>query len=345
MNEYARLRSELEQGLARVVRFGQEALFRSDRLDVNWLVTLRCNYNCSYCFGHDNRRGFFPPGPMLMQAADTLASLGRSRYHITITGGEPTLLPTLPALLSRLGRRLPESSTIHVLSNFGRTPDYFRGLASALDPSVGFEFSGTFHFERARRERFLTNVGILLNRGFVVNFRILAHPDFMREVYALHREAVALAAGGERLNVDVVPMRERNEQGEYSLIDSRYDRMAREWLECMNAPEDGEGNLLLEVQGVEDGTVRSYRLTGRQVDFYGLNRFKGMFCSVGRNSMSIDPYGFIDPSVCFRSIEYRKPNIYMDHDPLAMFGKPVVCPFESCACCVDQCLPKTSALH
>lgn len=345
MQDIEALRQELDAGELRLLRFGDEELFASDRLDINWLVTMVCNYNCSYCFGHDNRRGFFPPKPMLMQAAESLIAMGRSCYNITITGGEPTLVPGLPALLSCLSEGLPEGSRVLVLSNFSRPTAFFRSLAHSLDASEKVVFSGTFHFERARRERFIENVNILNEHGFHVNFRILAHPCFMREVYDTYRIATAMAQGNKLLYVDVVPMREQNAQGEFSCIDSRYDRMALRWLQKQNEPQGDGGRILMEVERRCSGQTEQYHLNGRQVDFYELNRFRGMFCSVGRNSISIDPHGFVDPSVCFRSIEYKKPNLYLDPESLRMFRKPVVCPFASCACCVDQVLPKRSRLH
>lgn len=116
-----------------------------DELMVAWLITIKCNYDCSYCGPqlHD------PNGRVFTQERyrtifDHIHRLTKHHpsVHLNLTGGEPTQIPDLIGLC-RYIKTVDSGITINVNSNGSKGADYYIELASlvnSLDLSIHFEF-------------------------------------------------------------------------------------------------------------------------------------------------------------------------------------------------------------
>lgn len=63
---------------------------------IHWYITKKCNLDCAYCFAQR-----FPPGTESPENLETLAKILAQNEvkHVTLTGGEPTLVKNLDAIL------------------------------------------------------------------------------------------------------------------------------------------------------------------------------------------------------------------------------------------------------
>lgn len=107
-------------------------------LILDWKLTTRCNYRCSYCF--------FQKGNLdvslnnVVSTIDNLKKLRNIRYHVVLSGGEATLLPTLSDIYGMISDRLPVSS-IRLTTNGTASPQFYAGLAQRQDIQYLFYIS------------------------------------------------------------------------------------------------------------------------------------------------------------------------------------------------------------
>ncbi len=90
------------------------------------VVTRRCNLKCAYCTEYD-RVSQPVPTERLIATFDRLAAL--HTRAVTLTGGEPTLHPDLPALVAALSQRIAKTSM--VTNGYKLTPSLVRELGAA----------------------------------------------------------------------------------------------------------------------------------------------------------------------------------------------------------------------
>ncbi len=108
-------------------------------ISVNWHFWPFCNYSCRFCFGPDPKKCPVLPEkdalcvPALLKAAGT--------EKLTITGGEPTLCPYLPAIIRRA--KAVGLNTSIVSNGTGITPAFLHAVAGSLD-TVGLSIDSAY---------------------------------------------------------------------------------------------------------------------------------------------------------------------------------------------------------
>ncbi|MGD8777575.1 MAG: glycosyltransferase [Ignavibacteria bacterium] len=318
------------------VRVGSKNKFTdSDNLEVNWVLTRKCNYQCSYCTVYNNK-GSFIPLDLLKRAVDRLAELDKSRYTIILTGGEPTIHPDYQDLLLYIFEKLGEKVTVITISNLGRTNKYFSDFAEKMN---GYEnqirFVASYHFDFANKDKFLENINTLSSKGFYTKIQIMAHPEKMNEVRYLDKELGKIK--NEYVEYRVMVIREN-----YGTVpDKRYNQEDLKWIQNYYNNQTEEQNILIETIN-KYGQIKTDYYSEPEINSKGLNKYKGMICNAGVSNMSINEFGSVDRAVCFRGTNVKSKNIYNDDNPLEGFENAVVCPFERCGCTADIAIPKFS---
>lgn len=129
-----------------------------DEFFITWLVSLKCNYDCSYC-GPDSHdvNGVVHSSDHYIKEFNALYEIikDRSNIHINITGGEPTQISNLVDLCKHI-KTVDPSIVINVNTNGSKGVDYFFELIrwiDALDVSL--------HFEYVKLQAFLKKMGKL----------------------------------------------------------------------------------------------------------------------------------------------------------------------------------------
>lgn len=313
----------------KIVRCGSKDFLAADIVNVDWIVTRRCNYTCSYCTAHDNAKGFFPPLEKMKAAADAVAGLPNSRIRVNLAGGEPTIHPGYAEFLDHLSDRLGSRGHITTQTNLGLPLRFFEGIAERLlRKKELFTFNASYHFDHAERDAFLEKALFLSGRGFDTVVKLCAHPLRMEDVKSIY--ARLSECRSDRLKADVVIIRENFG----AMPDGRYSEEDLDWLKKYYGGSEFRS---MYADFLDEGGSRTVRkeFAPNEMIAHGLNRLKGMVCSAGTTMVSINANGDLDPAVCFRKMKTRKPNIYESPASLSALPKSVVCPFDACGVPAD----------
>ncbi len=300
--------------------------FNGDTMNINWLITRKCNYTCSYCSAYDNNTQF-ESFETIKQTIDQIQQLNKKQYSFSINGGEPTIYPRFIETLEYIFEVLGENSTINTITNLSKSKAFYEKLINRLHiHRKNFVFDTSYHFEFANFEQFITNCKLLSENQFKVSVGIMAHPERMEEVKQLVNTLDKIK--NSYLTYKVKNIRQKDQQ-----IDSRYSKQDLDWLQQFYNEVESK-----PIKVVFDNQVKYY--SAPQIVANNMHHFKSMVCEAGVHNFSIDSDGTIDKAVCFRNKGGSK-NIYKDSDALSEIGStPVLCPHQSCGCLADIPIPK-----
>jgi|GEM_PF-541409 len=328
---YRTLKSSLPE--PEIIRAGDESLFNSNILKVNWVITRKCNYQCSYCKVYDNKNGFFVPLEKLKLAVDRIAKRGKDRYIITITGGEPTIHPAYTEFVKYAYDKLGSKADITTITNLSRTKHFYETFSKEIAPYRNrFKFQASYHFEFAKTETFINNASILAENNINVNISMLSHPERMDEVRELYNGLKNL--NPEKIRCELILVRENYG----TLPDKRYTSEDLEWLNGKYQVENSRPVIIERKYNSIGMNAKAY-YTAAELNIKGFNQYKGLVCSAGDKMMSIDQNGNVSPAVCFRGPGMFSGNIY-DGTGTIDKVKNIICPFDRCGCVADLQLPK-----
>ena len=303
-----------------------------DTFKINWLLTRRCNYKCTYCSVKDNINGYFHDIGSLKTAVDKLSSIRKERLKFSITGGEPTIHPNYLDFLKHIFCTFGDRVYVATVTNLSMPLSFFEKMRSLLaDYLEKIHFTTSYHYEFTHKDRFLKNVRYLVHNGISVTVQILAHPeymDIMKEIY----DSLSII-GSDKLAIDVKII--RNKLGS---PDEKYTTQDLEWLKKYYKESEIK-EMVVEIL-THDQRLESLKLSANELIAHNKNSFKGFKCYAGIESICINHNGDIDPAVCFRKTKGKKPNIFRDEDPVGFFLEPLICPFDKCDCLFDLLLSK-----
>ena len=110
---------------------GDKELFLTNGLMVNWHLSKRCNYKCSYC--HTNIKSkdhVMEKLKNLITCAQKIRELDRPWYVFTLAGKEPTANPELLNLIQYLGMEYRNRlRRINIITNFSKRVEFYEKIA------------------------------------------------------------------------------------------------------------------------------------------------------------------------------------------------------------------------
>ena len=141
-------------------------------------LTLRCNYNCSYCI---NKHGDFKPrhemtGQEWCQGLNRLVIDRKQMVPVTLQGGEPTVHREWPEIIEGI----KEDLYIDILTNMTFDLDEFMIAAppARWERDVPYPtIRVSYHPEFAKFDRLLDRVSRLDLWGYPVGVFVVAHPS------------------------------------------------------------------------------------------------------------------------------------------------------------------------
>ena len=116
-------------------------------------VTGACNLRCRYCYA----AGAAPDGPMPFSVASRALELAASsgkRFHVQLTGGEPTLAPSAVEAIVSYVRRRQMAATIGLQTNGTLLDDTLLALVIRHRVDVGLSIDGIESVHNAARGLF-----------------------------------------------------------------------------------------------------------------------------------------------------------------------------------------------
>lgn len=272
-------------------------LHNLDRVYLRLSVTSRCNLRCHYCMPAEGVR----LKPQSMIASDdelldlvTLFNEVRPTFKVRLTGGEPTLRKSLPAITAGLRRQLPEAK-LCLTTNGILLPTMADELKAAGLDSINFSLDtldGDTFAGLARRDR-LGDTLLGLEAALLTGFRevkingVLVRSgnfDSLPDLVDL-----AAAHGVEIRFIELMPLGEgrRMYSGEYYSAGEALERLLRVY------------EYLGPLPGGATSERHRLRRDGREVTVGFIRTMSAPFCDTC-DRMRIDAYGRL--FTCLRSV-------------------------------------------
>ena len=285
------------------------------QVEVDWDITQRCNYSCSYCASYDNDQPFyFKSLEEYIESFKYLSEyFGNKTIKLNFLGGEPTLFKQWVRL-------------VNWLADYNYKPIVTTNLSvpciqyvRVLNPRLENFIIASYHGEFAKLEQFYNNCKMLSANNNLKCIILLADPknwDYTMYCYKKLSE-VGL--------VNLKPIKQEFTSS-YSISSGWVDYTEEQLKEFEKNPTVDECFTLC----TGDNTLHPslYEIRNKY------SNFKGMKCAVGKNRLHVKPNGDVYPSACLLNYPRAKMgNIYEKN--LIKAKSAVTCPFNECLCGPD----------
>ena len=291
------------------------------QIEVEWMITQRCNYECTYCASYDNSGDFmFKSLEEYITAFKYLSNyFGNKTIKLSFLGGEPMLYKQWPELVNYIAELnyLPKITTNLSIP--------VKSYINKLNKNLGKFIVASWHPEYATNE-FMNNVQLLNDSNFIRSVSVSAPQEYWNE--AIEVLKTLKIKYGEKF-VHLTRIKDENSQGlsitnkliDYTSEQEKYFTFHRDY------PVE------IKITDINNKTT-----IYDKIDAHSIN-FKGMNCAVGKDSIHITPNGDVYPSACL--LNYRKArmgNIYKQN--IIKPASCIRCPFVACYCGPDQRIEK-----
>lgn len=291
---------------------------------VDWMIGNSCNHSCSYCPAqlHD--------GSIRWQEADAIKAMFRKldthyargmgkKVWIQFTGGEPTMHPQITDLLRAASSH---DFKVSLISNASRTRRFWEGIASRLDAVIL-----TYHSEFVDHNHFV-EIAAFLADTMPVHVNVTLPPEGFDEVF---RRAEEIGAAIPELSLSLKPLREGFGDLLYPYSPDQLRR-----LETRITQPDRRKATLPRTVMVREFASGDYDVRrANAMITAGQNRWKGLICSAGLESLRVHANGAITRAVCGEGGELGKIGTVEE-----LPTTPIRCSRERCACVADILITK-----
>jgi len=301
-----------------------EAITNKHNLTIDYMLTFRCNYNCSYCTSHDINHPLHKYSvEEISESLNYLSSLYKDKkIQLILLGGEPFLYKDLLKLITNLKDTFMR---IRITTNLSISLAYIKKNFINFNRDK-LRIVASYHPEFSNPDEFIEKILFLQKLNYSIGCTVMMHPDnklFAKSLYILNKlPKTARAASLWKMddhnhifgNVYKYTESQRKEINKFKFIDSQsYVKATYE--DKITYPSVNE--IILQ----------------------NLDNFKGMKCYAGYEKLHITENGDVYPSACF----LKYPNVRLGN----MFKKTVrvptsivTCPFTFCRCDTDVRITK-----
>lgn len=341
----------------KIFRAGSHEALYDMPIEINWDLTRRCNYRCSYCFIYG--RGKTPPPQLpfstlaqLKAAVDNIASLNRPWYNVTFSGGEPTIHPHLIDLIHLFHEKLQERlNHLVIISNGSRNENVYKKLAE-LSKSINLELLISIHTDHVDMAHILELIENL-SHNIAIHFALMFNPAKREEVHLIYdimyeyRKKFPFGMG-----IDIL------RDGDH--IDPRYTQEDFAWQKtatekfaaleagvAINFPpaKQPEHKLRLFHDLEIDGERKIIETTNFDPNYTnGLADFRGMYCIANTTNLRIEETGLCRGLICYLPPNtcniYEKGSLKAARKDLI---RAVICSRKLCGCENANFVPKFSS--
>ena len=343
----------------KVLRAGAYEAFYDMPLQIDWCLTKRCNYHCSYCWYYGKGKNTPPIVPFssleqLRAAVNNLASLNRPWYDLIFTGGEPTLHPHMIDLIYMLNDTLQDRlNNIMVISNGSRNARLYQKIAElAKTINISMQISvHTDHVDMAHILEIIEN----LSSDVSLYFPLMFNPAKREEVHLIY-DIMYEYRKIYPFDMEVVTIRIRDN------VDPRYVPEDLLWQEeaikrftelksvaKLKVPFPKKPARELHMfHDVEDKGER--KIVDTENFTYNLRKgfcsFTNMFCTANTSNLRIEENGLCRSMICPYGIGLF--NIYEDGAIKAVrdrFIHAIKCPKNICGCPTSNFSPKFASFQ
>ena len=292
-------------------------------LEIDYLLTFRCNYDCSYCISHDTNHPSLQRSPNEIIDALTFIfkQYSNKKIKLRILGGEPFVYKYFINLVNELSNN--NFLQINIVTNLSVTEKSLE----KLKVSKNFLIAASYHPEYSNNKDFVNKIKYLQNRGFKTYCPVSIHPD---EKYLKNSLYVLENITGEVYPNFLSSMQESN----VNIFGKSYDYSKK----IKTAIRKYDNRVLSHNFKYEyiDKTSEIFSIS--DITINNKDNFKGLLCKAGHDKLHINERGDIFPAACFLNTRVILGNMFKN-----TFKRPtsyVTCPFTSCKCTTDLTLTK-----
>jgi organic radical activating enzyme len=294
---------------------------KEPKLSVYWMLTDFCNFSCNYCpsFLHSGKyhKGIsqgFPTDEQIISFLDKLEDISKTRkLMITLSGGEPTLHPMLPYIISRLR----DKCELALTTNGSRGDDFWKEILpiAAVQLSLHPEFTKSSKVNSISR--------IIVDSGTALRYNLSCDPNNWEKMMALYN------ALDDEFKPLVTPRVLQQWGGEINRTSYTYTKEQSEWISdtikkyrSINKESDAGSKLIFS-----DRSIISANKIGTIISNEWHN-FKGWKCNVGSESINTTYSGDVFAGVCGSKFLGKI-------DSFELFDEYIICDRHRCTCLSD----------
>lgn len=343
----------LKSKMPSIIRQGAMRYLYGDSLAINWLITNMCNYNCSYCVGHDPMdKNKFSSFENIMNVIENLAKLNKREYFITFSGGEPTTHPYLGKLIKYASLILSDRlKSIHIISNGSRNVELYEYLKTVSDKtrlllqlSLHTEYIDINHID---------SIIVSMSTRADISLALMFNPSkrlFVKELFEHYLQlrgqyifnySISLLRGGK--NFDILDERYTKDDFNYyedcirriSDVSEANRNMVIEKARRVNSPQIFFDYKCDEARHFD---ISPYGGNHGQRLHEGFLNFKNHYCIPGISLISINDTGYVKGGIC--SQIKTKNNIFASDWNYQELIELTRCKHENCGCAANDVIPK-----
>jgi MoaA/NifB/PqqE/SkfB family radical SAM enzyme len=290
-------------------------------MEIEWLPHNKCNFKCSYChFDLHNGTSSFPNLDSTLNFFNFLdEEIPTTKKLLSISGGEPILWPELSNFINLLNN----SYRVSIVTNGSRTIRWWNKFI--LETKKLSEVTISVHFEFADLPHTLQVIE-LISKVYNVTVLILYKPSHRN----LIKDFVAeLVSKNYKINILINPIRDTSGKSvEYDKSDKEFIKIF--YYNKLEVQHDSYWDIYVDEEKQNNNYIK--HLIANK-----LTKFKGWYCSIGKNRLCIWHNGNIYPGNCNTAKKNYLGNIN-DNNITLING--LVCENEYCGCLPDVKVPK-----
>lgn len=129
-------------------------LDNKNAMELVWVITRNCNYDCHYCFDHNNKSDFLS-FEKCKKIVDFIFEIDKD-INLNLTGGECTSHPDFIRIIEYINYKQSQSSKTKMLTiftNLSKDPDFYINFAKK-NTNLNVIFRPSFHREYLSYEEF-----------------------------------------------------------------------------------------------------------------------------------------------------------------------------------------------
>ena len=293
-------------------------------LTIDYMLTFKCNYDCSYCTSHDINHPLHKHSPeTISNSLNYLDNLyDNKKTQVNLLGGEPFLYKNLLKVIDLLNNNI----TVRVITNLSIPLTYIKKSFSNYNEKI--KIRASYHPEFSDPDSFIEKVLYLKKLKFNIESIAAMDPSkelFDRCVYVLNKLP----------NINRPTL--LSKMGENNQIFGKTYYYTPQQLETLKKFSKKPNTQFKATYEDKIKYFSTYDIISQDLD-----NFKGMSCYAGHQKIHVKENGDVYPSACFLNTGVRLGNMFKR--TVKIPNSLVMCPFTFCRCHSDLQITKEARI-
>ena len=306
--------------------------FDETSIDMTFMVTTFCNYNCIYCIERipaQEKTDLMDLSKAITFIKDYIRLFPSHKISVRIYGGEPTTHPDLLDFCEK-ANSLPEVTIVEIFTNFSADYIFYEKILSMPKLHIFTSYHQSDIMSENEYIEKLTQLSRYLEKMTLNIMLENCMEESFNETYCLYKTVMKKFRrySDGKAKIELIPL--------FSTKDyySSYGEKNHNILEMVN----DRNNEKIEFTVIDEKGHASK--TKKVVGYHSFN-FKNWLCTSGKNAIFIDTQGYVYPcgGLYTKRHEIRemseRVNVF-NQKPVKDMFKKTICPHNDCVLCVPM---------